>query len=312
MKWPAWMRKEKELSAPSGGGAAPTMNPTESATPSRAPGLTPMKVPMGASPPGRGDSPAQNRARDRSLYKAILASLYDAILIVDEKGSVIGSNARAEAFLGYSESQLWGRPCVDFITGFNPLVLAKIREHVSTGRFTMLSAHCVRKDGSHFPAEIALSMIHYLNATDLLLSIRNMERRKRAREQRHFEQDACKYAQVALMICNREGLIEYVNPACMRLLHREKGEEVLGHSLGEFCESASAVEQILHAPSDQISWKGKVRLRAGREQTVECNISAGYIPPRKDGISGVILSMGPAAQHPMTMLAPGSGNISGR
>ncbi len=260
----------------------------------------------------RGDSPAQDRARDRSLYKAILASLYDAILIVDGKGFIIGSNARAEAFLGCSESQLWGRSCGDFVIGFTPLVLAKIREHVSTGRFTMLSAHCMRKDGSHFPAEIAFSMIHYLNATDLLLSIRNIERRKRAKEQLHFERDACKYAQVALMICSREGRIEYVNPACVRLLHRGKSEEILGRPLGEFCESANMVEQILHTPSDQTSWTGKVRLHAGRETSVECNISAGYIPPRKDGMSGVVLSIGPVAQHPMTIRAPGSGGVRGR
>ncbi|MCA1809114.1 MAG: PAS domain-containing protein [Lentisphaerae bacterium] len=103
----------------------------------------------------------KEQTRDRSLYKAVLASLYDAVIIVDHKGFIIASNGRAERFFGHSEADFWNLPCCNLITGFNPLVLGKIRAHVASGRFTVLNANCRRKDGSSFPAEIAISKIHY-------------------------------------------------------------------------------------------------------------------------------------------------------
>lgn len=235
-------------------------------------------------------APSLDRAHDRSLYKAILSSLYDAILILDEEGFIIGSNARAENLLGRDESELWSQPCSDYLSGINPIVLARIRDHVSTGRFMVLNANGKRKDGSVFPAEIAISVIHYLNSTDLLLSMRSLERRKKAEKQRQLEADAGYYAHVGIMICNRDGLIEYVNPACVRLLRQKSPDQILQHFLGEFCPSLTSAKEILQTPTEKIRWTGSAAFRTAPGETVNCSVTSVCIPMRRDGVARVALT----------------------
>lgn len=249
-------------------------------------------TPASTSPPADSGEKL-DRSRDRSLYQAFLSSLYYGVVIVDEKGYIIASNVRAEQFFGYPAEDFWNLPCGDLITAFNPMVLAKIRNHVSSGRFTVINANCQRKDGSVFPAEIAISNIHYLNPDDLLMTIRNLERQKKADDRREIELDAVRHTCLGLMVCNRDGLIEYVNSACVRLLQFENEHQVVRRFLGDFCESLKATEQILRAPSEVSNWYGRATFRTGRDHSLEFTITSAMSPRRKDAADRVVISLMP-------------------
>ena len=202
----------------------------------------------------------KERTKDRSLYKSLLAGLYDAILILDHRGTTIGSNGRAESFFGYDVAELWSKPCTELIAAITPRVLNKIQMHAESGRFTVVSAACTRKDGTTFPAEIAISKIDLLHEGDLILSIRNQERRARAKTIHDLQQDALSCAGAGIAVCGIDGMIEMINPALTKLLQLERSGDACKRFIGDFCTSHDAASAVMHAPSAQGNWLGEMEI----------------------------------------------------
>jgi len=91
-------------------------------------------------------------------YDQLLKCLYDAVLISDMSGMIVGANPRASDFLLYESSE--------FLTRRVPDVIANLDEHfehikanLASRRYCVIDAKCVRKDDSRFPAEIAVSLM---------------------------------------------------------------------------------------------------------------------------------------------------------
>jgi len=245
----------------------PDVPPAESVTP------TPVAA-VPAAPVAEAVSPApdeEERARDRGLFKALLAGLYDGVLIVDSKGFVIESNQRARDFFGLSEADIWNMSCGELVPQINKKVLFKIQSHLEEGRFTVVNASCKRADGSRFPAEIAIGTISLTNDRDLILSIRNCERRDKARHRHQLQEDALLYAGAGIITCTSEGFIEYANPAFLRLLMAEEEQDVLQHCIGDFCEDAGPVAELMRVPSQSGAWYGRLDLKTlrGTRQRVQ-------------------------------------------
>jgi PAS domain S-box-containing protein len=263
--------------------------PTRPATPSPAPKRAePVAV---AAPPAPGA--AQERSHDRSLFKALLGSLYDAILVTDVKGNVIESNPRAELLFGYGAAELWSMPCQRLINEFSPLVLNKIITHVASGRFTMLNANGVRKDGGLFAAEIAIGPIHYLCESDLLLSIRSLERRKKGERKQALERDAAAFTTVALLIADGEGRIEYANPACVHLLHREGMETPVGRVVSEFCKAIDAAGPLLDLKPKDDQWAGQIIFQGPTGEDLPCRVTAVPLPAGRDSRPSIVATIIP-------------------
>lgn len=242
-------------------------------------------------PPTR---PVSDRSRDRSLLKALLNSLYDAVLILDERGNVTATNARAASFFKFPESELWGMSIHDLITGFNALVLNKISDHVATGRFTVIHANCMQKDGALFPAEIAISRIHYLNDTDILMTIRNQKRRKASERKQMLERDAAAYTATGLLICNPDGIIEYANRRGIDLLRHNDGDGVVGQSIRNYCKDPM-VDNILRPDDEAGRWTGKVSFNTGSSPELRCLLTGSVMPDAKDDKSRIVISFTPEA-----------------
>ncbi len=234
-----------------------------------------------------------SKSRDISLYKNLMAGLYDGILIFDSAGLVIGSNPRAEFFLGYASDELWGLRCEDLVIGVNTRVLHKLHSHAQEGRFTVVNGTCKRKDGTSFPSEIAISRIRLLNEGDLIFSIRSMERREKAREGRESGEEAIRHAAAGIVVCTTEGRIAFVNPAFIKLLDAAGEEDVLNHMIGDFCTSYDGVKAMMHAPSSQGSWLGSMELATAKGLKREVLVTAAMSPTRHGAESHLVLTMTP-------------------
>lgn len=279
---------------------APTLAPTPAPAQAPAPMPTLTTSPTPPAPlvpiPDQSapavESPGTKQAqfvRDRSLYQTILGGLYDAVLIVDPKGYVIGSNKRTELVFGMPEHELWQMACTKLVSGLSPMVLGKIRDHVANGRFMVMTATCIKNDGTLIPTEIACSRINFINDYDLLLSIRNNERHE-------LENEALRHTYAGLMVCNYDGMIEYVNPTLLRMLNYAEDHEMQKHFLGDFCASLQAAEMILRAPSESTSWIGQISLLSAKGQMVNVMASSIACPPRQDGQRRVIITLIPSAK----------------
>jgi PAS domain-containing protein len=172
-------------------------------------------------------------------------------------------------------------------------VLSKLRTYANAGRFTVVNATCTRKDGTTFPAEIAVSQINLLNEGDFIFSIRNLERREKARERHEMEIDALEYAGAGIVVCRADGLIAFANPAFVRLLRLAESKDVLNHFIGDFCTSYEAANALMKTPSAHGSWFGRLELRVATGETVETLATATQSQRKKEGAANIVLTLTP-------------------
>jgi len=113
----------------------------------------------------------------RELYRNLMNALYDAVLLVDDKGYVVDNNSRVENTFGYSLSEMWDMSLQKLIKGFGPHVLLKLSEPLNEGRPVIIDGRGIRKDGSMFSAEICVSKVKLSSSENLLFAIRDISKR---------------------------------------------------------------------------------------------------------------------------------------
>ena len=157
--------------------AAPQTPPTPEPPPAAE--ATPPDAPV--PPPAK---PLQQATTQRDLYRNLMNALYDAVLLVDEKGHVVDSNTRVEHTFGYSQSEMWDMSLQQLIKGFGPHVLGQLAEPLGEGRPVIIDGRGVRKDGSLFNAEITVSKVKLARIENLLFSVRDIGKRLLAAQEK--------------------------------------------------------------------------------------------------------------------------------
>lgn len=117
-------------------------------------------------------------------YHRLLNSIYDAVLITDRGGTIAEANVRAVDFLAVAADALVGARLLDFISGASPELLDEVWANACRQRHTLIDAHCVRGDGSMFPAEIAVNRVDLGQGRELCFFIRDVTLRRQAEEAR--------------------------------------------------------------------------------------------------------------------------------
>lgn len=154
--------------------AAPQPAPAEAPTPAQPAPQQPAAQANATPPAGK---PAQNQ---RELYRNLMNSLYDAVLLVDEKGHVVDCNTRVEHTFGYSQNEMWDMPLQQLIKGFGPIVLARLEEPLSEGRPVIISGRGIKYDGSLFEAEICVGKVKLVRSDTLIFTVRDVTKRIQA------------------------------------------------------------------------------------------------------------------------------------
>ena len=121
---------------------------------------------------------------DDSLFRALLESAPDAMVIVNQAGEIVLLNSQAEQMFGYEREELLGKP-------IEILVPERFRRHHHRERHGYVEApavhelgsgpdlYALRKNGKEFPAEIRLSPLRTGGDTLVISSIRDVTDRKR-------------------------------------------------------------------------------------------------------------------------------------
>jgi PAS domain S-box-containing protein len=224
--------------------------------------------------------PPPRTAHSSPAYEQLLQGLYDAVLISDLDGRIIDGNRRAMDFLQLSAGELTDSHVTTLISGLNREVLEQVRKHLAAGRFTLLDATCVRKDGTTFPAEIAISRIDLTATGNLVFSVRNIERRKRTQERLRTEHNALQNSANAVAITGPEGGIKYVNPAFLALWGCEELESVVGRNIREMWHDGEETPELVRKPLAGETWIGVIGMRRydGRQMYLQATAA-----PNRDG-----------------------------
>ncbi len=169
------------------------------------------------------------------LFRALLESAPDAMLIVDERGTILLANSQTEKLFGYSQEELVGQPVEKLMPARFREGHAKHRDQfISTSRLRPmgegLDLYGLRRDGSEFPVEISLNPIASEGGTLVTSSIRDVSDRKRA------EQDLrCAYAELDQRVLERTAELEKLTTALLtRIGLHEQTENELRQSEERF------------------------------------------------------------------------------
>ena len=185
-----WFSKEKDETpapaAPPSPAAPEPPPPPPAPEPPPAPAAPPS--PAAAEPPPAPAAPLQQAPTQRDLYRNLMDALYDAVLLVNEKGHVIDSNKRVEQTFGYTPDEMWDMSLQQLIKGFGQHVLVQLAEPLHERRPVIIDGRGIRKDGSLFSAEITVGRVKLGRSESILMAVRDIGKRILAVQEKLREQ----------------------------------------------------------------------------------------------------------------------------
>ena len=120
--------------------------------------------------------------------RTILDNAFDAIITMDDSGTVLTWNQRASTIFGWSHNEVVGKKLVDFIipTQYREAHVEGLDRFKRTGKGKVLNQQieltALRKVGGEFPVDLAISAVKRGGGYIFTGIIRDITERKRARE----------------------------------------------------------------------------------------------------------------------------------
>ncbi len=182
-----------------------------------------------------------DQMEERTRLERIIASALDAIVTVDADNRIVLFNVAAERIFQCSAQEATGLKADRFIPlqalapertppdGARPVAGASSERTVCS----YPSLQAVRRDGSSFPAEIAISEVDAPGESLRTIIVRDVTLRRSAEEALCRLSSAVEQTGDGICITDSHGIIEYVNPAFERLMGFTR-REMIGHRPTKF------------------------------------------------------------------------------
>ncbi|MFF2149136.1 PAS domain S-box protein [Kitasatospora sp. NPDC058190] len=187
-----------------------------------------------------------DRKAAEQRFRALLEAAPDAMVIVDDTGTITLVNAQTEALFGYRRDELLGHPVELLVPHRFRTHHAHHRDAYAANRQVRpmgagLELHGLRKDGTEFPVEISLSPLETTDGLLFSAAVRDVSDRKAA-EARITELAALvESSQDAILAKTLDGRITYWNAAAQRLYGYTTGE-VIGRPITMLAPAARRAE----------------------------------------------------------------------
>jgi PAS domain S-box-containing protein len=159
-------------------------------------------------------------------FRLFFEEASDAIFIIDREGIILVANDEACLRYGFSHGEMIGRPMAEFdVTEESNFVAERIAEVINKGAATYESRHR-RKGAPPLPVEINARSILFEEKKVVLAVARDISERKRNENHLRKLSVAVEQNPASIMITDRNGVIEYVNPHFTALTGYRREEAV--------------------------------------------------------------------------------------
>ncbi len=229
-------------------------------------------------------------------YDDLLESVYDAAVIASPSGKIIEVNGRTEEFTGYDREALCGSmTMMDVIDGADDEILRSVSETLLTERFALLHAFCRRKDGTLFPAEIAVNRL-VMDHVRLCFFIRDVTVRYHAEEQLRVEHAALQICASGIAICEVDGEIGYVNPAFATMIGVDE-ETLLGANIRTVLSEEHVAPLMENALEGEQAWMTEFDIAREDGATLFLQVSAACIYAEDGLVRNIVFSVADITAH---------------
>lgn len=244
-------------------GAGPTLKAVPAATPAAAP----VPAPAPAPAPEPAGLKVRPKVDQRALYQQLMNGLYDAVLILDERGNVMESNIRVEEVLGYTRDEAWDIPITTIMPGMNRQLFEHLKKNLAENHHVLIDSRCFRKDGSSFSGEVGVCNITFMRGNNMIFTIRNVDRRKTSMGDIKKLQGAIDNSLSPMFICNTDETFTVANQLALDLFGIQsitdaktvKLTQILPNAADMFAEAAkgnkSTETLTLNKPDSVVAFK---------------------------------------------------------
>jgi PAS domain S-box-containing protein len=174
----------------------------------------------------------------------LFQGVYDAGFIASLKGDILDANVRATQFFYHTKKEFHEQTMGDIIIGFSETILNTISENLTNDKFTLIMAQCIRKDGTHFPAEISSSRLRLSSKDYLVFFVRDITARREAEDALIEAHTELEKEMAERTLINEELLIENNE--------RKRAEAELNEAISKLREHDKAKSQFVSNVSHEL------------------------------------------------------------
>ncbi len=217
---------------------------------------------------------------DRAFLASIVESSQDGIAGVGLDGKVVSWNHGAEEIYGYSSEEIIGKSASQLAPPERVGEFSQLFEKVRSGeKVSGFETVRLRKGGGLVDVSLSMSAIYDAEGeiTGAAVMVRDITERKKADARTHVQSAALESAANGIVIVDRKGLIQWVNPA-FTWLTGYPAEEILGKNpkvLKSGVHGANFYEDLWKTIADGKVWHGELvnRRRDGTLYNEEMTIT---------------------------------------
>jgi PAS domain S-box-containing protein len=203
----------------------------------------------------------------RRQTRLIIDTAPDAFVAMDASGLIVDWNHQAEGTFGWRRAEVIGRPLAEVIIPprYRAAHREGLRRFLATGEGKVINQRlevwALHRDGHEFPVELTVS--HPLQQGQRCVFhafLHDITGRKRAEQQLRLQAAAMEAAANAIVITDREGKIQWVNPAFTHMTGYS-AEEALGATprlLKSGAHAPSFYQQLWQTVLAGEVWRGEM------------------------------------------------------
>ena len=172
--------------------------------------------------------------KSEARIRAVVDNLADGIITIDNTGIIEFFNPAAESIFGFQADEVIGKKVNTLMPEpHHSLHDTYLENYKKTGNAQIIGSGREmpgrRKDGSIFPVDLSVNLMDLDKKRMFTAIIRDISKRKEREEKLAKFQKAVNEAGHAIYLTDKEGIIEYVNPAFEKISGYQ-AEEVLGRT----------------------------------------------------------------------------------